>query len=240
MRGRAIASRPVDVHPTGLARDGRPARPLRMGWWFDAALVAAFCGLTATLVRWPPLLRLDLATRDWADAHRPPWARAVGLVLDHLGQGGYLIAITLAVAFVLAWRRRTVRPILPAGLAPVVVTLAIVVLKRWTQRGAPHYGPVQLFSGAGYVEYPSGHVQNGVVYYGVLAILLAPYLPALARRLLCWLPGPLVFVGTTYLGYHWLTDSVGGYLLGLFVIRQLARIPWATLPLPALLERRSA
>ena len=234
-----IHTRAVDVHRTGLMRDGRPARPLRLGWWFDAVLVVAFCALTAALVWWPPLLRLDVATRDWADAHRPPTAHVLGLVLDHLGQGGYLIAVTLAVAFVLAWRRRTVRPILPAGLAPILVTVAIVVLKRWTQRGAPHYGPVQLFSGAGYVEYPSGHVQNGVVYYGVLAILLAPYLPASARRLLCWLPAPLVFVGTTYLGYHWLTDSVGGYLLGLFVIRQLARIPWATLPLPALLERRS-
>jgi hypothetical protein len=82
-------------------------------------------------------------------------------------------------------------------------------------------------------------VQNGVVYYAVVAILLAPYLPPLARRWLTWLPGPLVFIGTTYVAYHWLTDSVGGYLLGLFVIRQLARVPWATLPLPARLDRRS-
>jgi membrane-associated phospholipid phosphatase len=201
--------------------------------------VAAFAGLTAALVWWRPLLRLDLATRDWADTHRPPAAHVLGLVLDHLGQGGELIAVTVAVSFVVAWRRRSVRPILLAGLAPIVVTVAIVALKRWTERGAPHYGPVQLFSGPRYVEYPSGHVQNGVVYYAVLAILLAPYLPTLARRLLTWLPGPLVFIGTTYVAYHWLTDSVGGYLLGLFVIRQLARVPWATLPLPARLDRRS-
>jgi PAP2 superfamily len=227
----------VDRYRTGLTRDGRPARPLRWGWWFDVVLVAAFCALTVGLVRWPALLRLDLATRDWVDAHRPPAAEALGLVCDHLGQGGYLIALTVGVSFVLAWRRRTVRPILPAGLAPIVVTVAIVALKRWTERGAPHYGPVRLFSGWGYVEYPSGHVQNGVVYYGVLALLLAPYLPDLGRRLLCWLPGPLVFFGTTYVAYHWLTDSIGGYLLGLFVIRQLARIPWASLPLPARLDR---
>jgi membrane-associated phospholipid phosphatase len=230
----------VDRYRTGLTRDGRPARPLRWGWWFDALLVAAFCALTAALVWWPPLLRLDLATRDWVDAHRPPPADVLGLVLDHLGQGGELIAITVGVSFVLAWRRRSVRPILPAGLAPIVVTVLIVVLKRWTERGAPHYGPVALFSGPGYVEYPSGHVQNGVVYYGILALLLAPYLPDLARRLLCWVPGPLVFIGTTYVAYHWLTDSVGGYLLGLLVIRQLARIPWASLPLPARLDGRHA
>jgi hypothetical protein len=228
-----------DSHRTGLLRDGRtPARPVRFGWWFDALLVAAFAGLTAALVWWPPLLRLDVATRDWVDSHRPPPAHVVGLILDHLGQGGYLITITVALSFALAWRRRSVRPILLAGLAPIVVTVAIVALKRWTERGSPHYGPVAMFSGAGYVEYPSGHVQNGVVYYAVAAMLLAPYLPPLARRLLIWLPGPLVFIGTTYVAYHWLTDSVGGYLLGLFLIRQLARIPWAELPLPARFDRR--
>lgn len=215
-----------------------PARPIRVGWWFDALLVVGFAGLTAALVWWPPLLRLDLVTRDWCDAHRPAPAHIVGLVMDHLGQGGPLITVTLVVAFWLAWRRRSIRPIMPAGLAPIVVTVVIVVLKRWTQRGAPHYGSVHLFSGAGHVEYPSGHVQNGVVYYGVLALLLAPYLPVLARRLLCWLPGVLVFIGTTYVGYHWLTDSIGGYLLGLLIIRLLVRIPWATLPLPSRLDQQ--
>jgi membrane-associated phospholipid phosphatase len=234
-----LRPRTVDPYLTGLTRDGRPARPLRWGWWFDAVLVAAFCALTVALVEWPPLLRLDLATRDWADTHRPPPAHVLGLVLDHLGQGGYLIAITVGVGVVLAWRRRGVRPVLPAVVAPIVVTVLVLVLKRWTERGAPHYGPVQLFSGPGYVEYPSGHVVNGVVYYGVLALLLAPYLPDAARRLLCWLPGPLVAVGTTYVAYHWLTDSAGGYLLGLLVMRQLARIPWATLPLPGRLGRRA-
>lgn len=184
----------VGVPGTAVARDGTPGRPIRVGWWFDALLVAGFAGLTAALVWWPPLLRLDLAVRDWCDAHRPPPAHIVGLVLDHLGQGGPLMTITLVVAFVLAWRLRSVRPILPAGVAPIVVTVAIVALKRWTERGSPHHGPVQMFSGPGYVEYPSGHVQNGVVYY----------------------------------------------LLGLLVIRQLARIPWATLPLPARLDQRRA
>lgn len=234
-----LGRKTVDRYRTGLTRDGCPARPLRRGWWFDVVLVAAFCALTVGLVTWPTLRRLDLATRDWSDAHRPPPAHVLGLVLDHLGQGGYLIAITVGVSFVVGWRRRSVRPVLLAGLAPIVVTVAIVALKRWTERGAPHYGPVRLFSGWGYTEYPSGHVQNGVVYYAVLAMLLAPYLPDLARRLLCWLPGPLVFIGTTYVAYHWLTDSVGGYLLGLFVVRQLARIPWADLPLPARLDRRT-
>ncbi|MGW5668213.1 phosphatase PAP2 family protein [Micromonospora sp. NPDC003776] len=225
--------------------DGDPTRPLGRpalavvpaGWLFDGLLVAGLAGLTAALVWWPPLLRLDIAVRDWCDRHRPGPVNALMVVLDHLGQGGPLTTVTVLVSFWLAWRYRTVRPIIPAGLAPIVSTLLIVGLKRWTSRGAPHHGSVELFSGGWEEYYPSGHVSNAIVYYGVLAMLLAPYLPVAARRVLQWAPGVLTFIGTTYLGYHWLTDSVGGYLLGLLIVRLLLRVPWRTMPLPRRLDR---
>jgi hypothetical protein len=216
-----------------------PARWVRCGWWLDGLLLAAFAALTAALVWWPPLLALDLAARDWVDAHRPAPVRDLLWLADHLGQGGPLITVTLLVGIWLSWRRRTVWPLMPAVAAPILLSALIVPLKRWTERGAPHYGSVHLFSAAGSVEYPSGHVANGIVYYGVLVLLLAPYLSAGARVVVRRLPGILVFVGTTGLGYHWLTDSVGGYLIGLLVVRALLRIPWERVPLPAVLDRRS-
>ncbi|MEV4121624.1 phosphatase PAP2 family protein [Micromonospora sp. NPDC049645] len=207
------------------------------GWWLDGLLVVALGVLTAALIYWSPLLRLDIAVRNWCDAHRPPPLSKVMLVFDTLGQGGALTLLTVLVSFWLAWRHRSVRPVIPAGLAPIISTLLIVGLKKWTSRGAPHHGSVRLFSGGPEEFYPSGHVSNSIVYYGVLAMLLAPYLPVAARRLLQWLPGVLTFVGTTYLGYHWFTDSIGGYLLGLLILRLLLRVPWRTVPLPRWLDR---
>ncbi|MEU3453519.1 phosphatase PAP2 family protein [Micromonospora sp. NPDC006766] len=220
-------------HPLGV-----PAlSPVPPGWWFDSLLVAAFAALTAALVWWAPLLRLDIAVRDWSDAHRPTPVYVLMRALDYLGQGGALIVVTMLVSGRLAWRHRTARPVILAGLAPIISTLLIVGLKRGTSRGAPHHGSVRLFSHGPEVEYPSGHVSNAIVYYLVLAVLLAPYLAVPARRVLQWLPGVLTFIGTTYLNYHWLTDSIGGYLLGLLIARLLLRVPWRTVPLPRWLDR---
>ncbi|SCF07913.1 PAP2 superfamily protein [Micromonospora viridifaciens] len=214
--------------------------PVPGGWWFDGLLVAAFAALTAALVWWSPLLRLDLAVRDWCDAHRPSPVHVLMQAFDYLGQGGGLIVVTMLVAGWLAWQHRTARPIVLAGLAPIISTLLIVGLKRWTSRGAPHHGSVRLFTHGPEVEYPSGHVSNAIVYYVVLAVLLAPYLAVPARRIVQWLPGVLTFIGTTYVSYHWLTDSMGGYLLGLLIARLLLRVPWRTVPLPRWLDRASA
>lgn len=201
------------------------------GWWVDALLVAGFAGLTAALVWVPALLRVDLAVRDWCDAHRPPPVRLLMLCLDHIGQGTPVMVGVLLVSFFLAWRRRRLRLVVPAVLAAVLTTVFLTVLKTWTARGAPHHGGVRMFGDTSGMEYPSGHVTNGVVYGTALAVLLAPYLPVAVTRLLMWLPGVLVFVGTTYLSYHWLTDSVGGLLLGFLLARQLLRITaWTRRP----------
>jgi membrane-associated phospholipid phosphatase len=124
-------------------------------------------------------------------------------------------------------------------------------MKLWTERAAPSSKlppeeSVQIFHtlppGEYAMSYPSGHVVNAIVWYGVIALLLAALLrtagrsdapPALYRAIRVG-PPAIVFVTTTYLGYHWLTDSIGGLLAGVFLARLLARLPWDDVPLPAL------
>jgi membrane-associated phospholipid phosphatase len=214
---------------------------MRRGWWFDAALVALFAALTAAVAAgWTH--GLDLAVRDWADSHRPTPAYVIARGLNLLGQGSPLAVIALGLAVLLAWRAHSVRPVLPVLAAYAALMLTVGPVKVLTDRAAPHKPEgtphrEDLFSGG--MSYPSGHTANTVVWYGVLVLLLAALLPAAARlgersgaRLALRLAPPaIVAVVTTYLGFHWITDTVAGLIAGVLLDRLLRRVNWDAVPL---------
>ena len=232
---------------TAVRRRPRLRRVHPAGWWFDGALLAALVALTAGLAA-GQLLDLDLAVRDWVDAHRPEPAYWVARVFNSLGQGGWLLMpVTFGLAVVVGLRTRSVRPLLVGVGAFVLTSFTIGPMKLLLDRGYPHNfelaHPEELFSDpATGMAYPSGHVANAIVWYGAIALLLAALLRTLGRpaatpalyRAIRVGPPAVVFCTTTYLGWHWITDSVAGLLLGLLLARLLARVPWDDVPLPTL------
>jgi membrane-associated phospholipid phosphatase len=213
------------------------------GWWFDAVLLAAFAALTYVLAH-GYLLALDLQVADWADQHRPAVLYWPARVLNYLGQGGQvLMPVTVLLAVVLAVRRRSVRPLLVFVAAFVLTYVTIGPLKIWLQRAAPHFpGPdrAELFNPAAIgplgMSYPSGHVANALVWYGVIAVLLGALVavPPRVRVAVRLVPPLIVFCTTTYLAFHWLTDSIAGLFLGLILTRLMARVSWDSVWLPRL------
>ena len=219
------------------------------GWWWDLALLAAFVALTVALAR-GHLLSLDQSVADWMDDHRPTPLYWIARVLNHLGQGGQvLLPLSIVLAALLARRRRSVRPLLAFAVTFVVLYVTVGPLKIWSDRAAPAFKPenrTELFndlaSGGRAMSYPSGHVVNALVWYGLIALFAAALLRSLDRpplspaalRALRVLPPAIVFCTTTYLSWHWITDSVAGLLLGVVLARALARIPWDEVPLPSL------
>jgi hypothetical protein len=221
----------------------RPVRPA--GWWFDAALVGGFAAVTAALAV-GYLLDVDLAVRAWAEAHRPAAAYWIARLLNYLGQGGWLLMPLAAVlGAALGFRVRSARPLLLVAAGFVLTYVTIGPLKVWTDRAAPSSDlppeeSVRIFNalppGEYDMSYPSGHVINAIVWYGVISVLLAALAGGrLSRgvvRAVRLVPPAVVLGTTTYLNFHWLTDGLAAILLGLFLDRLLARVPWDDLPLP--------
>lgn len=215
------------------------------GWWFDALLLAGFVALTVALAR-GGLLGVDLAVREWADTHGPGAGYPVVRALNFLGQGGGLLTpLAAGLAGAVALRARSVRPLLAVAATFALMYLTIGPIKLWTDRAAPKSTlppeeSVRLFNtlpaGEYDLSYPSGHVANAIVWYGTIALLLsalaAGRLSPVVARAVRIVPPVILLLSTTYLNFHWLTDGFAALLLGLFLDRLLARVPWDDLPLP--------
>ncbi|MEV4619299.1 phosphatase PAP2 family protein [Asanoa sp. NPDC049573] len=192
----------------------------RPGWRAALALVAGFAVLTWVLAA-GAFLDADLAVRDWSDAHRPEPARLVAKTVYFLGSANLIAAILLVVALLLAARDRTARPVLLVLVTAATSYVAVVPLKVATDRSAPHApwpDAVELFANDAGWSYPSGHAVNTMIWYPVLVVLveraLRRPLPTIVRRTILIAPVLIVSAAITYLGFHWLTDSVAGVLLG--------------------------
>ncbi|GAA1027319.1 hypothetical protein GCM10009557_08200 [Virgisporangium ochraceum] len=207
------------------------------GWLPDAVLVLVLGAITALV--WTGVTHgIDLDTRDWVDSHRPTWAYVTARVLNYLGQGTPLAILAMGLAVLLAWRQHSVRPVLPVLTAYLMLMFVVGPMKVFTDRAAPHkpedtLNREEFFSGG--MSYPSGHTANTIVWYGVLVLLLSALAPAAltpaARLALRFGPPLIVAFVTTYLGFHWITDTVAGLVAGLLLDRLLRRVNWDAVPL---------
>jgi membrane-associated phospholipid phosphatase len=210
---------------------------MKRGWLLDGILVLALAALTF-LVAKGVTHGIDLDTRDWADSHRPTPAYVAARVLNYLGQGTPLAILAMGLAVLLAWRKHSVRPVLPVLAAYLLLMFTVGPMKVLTDRAAPHKpegvpNREEFFSGG--MSYPSGHTANTIVWYGVLVLLLSALAPTTmqpaARLALRFGPPLIVAVVTTYLGFHWITDTVAGLIAGLLLDRLLRRVDWDAVPL---------
>jgi len=198
------------------------------GWWPEVALLAAL-GLVTLAAAKGWTADADLAVREamWQIQVTPVRWLAVGLNL--LGQGSILTwVLGFGLSLYLFWRHRNWKIFLPWAAAYALSYLTIGPLKVWSERDAPNSelpNAVEFFNdSATYTfSYPSGHVVNTIVWWGVI-VWLALKIRPVPVRLMRLAPPIIVFCTTIYLGYHWLTDNVAAAFLGLFIIRLVDRL----------------
>ncbi|GAB3669478.1 hypothetical protein GCM10027589_37090 [Actinocorallia lasiicapitis] len=113
-----------------------------------------------------------------------------------------------------AWRLRRWWPLVVTGVWIVALNVTVQTFKMLLGRPAPHAGFDALHV-PGKLSYPSGHAAMAAACMVMVVGLLA--LPSRPGRALWWAYGlsALAALATVLLGYHWPTDTITGYALGL-------------------------
>jgi membrane-associated phospholipid phosphatase len=184
----------------------------------------------------------DRAVAVWLAPYWNDWLRPLAYAVALLGgmELTTLLVVGLAVYLVRNGFRHEAWALLTFPLA----LLAEFVYKRLVQ----HPGPFEFAHGDGpsvtmLLErgpltltntYPSGHMLRTVLIYGLLAFViyrLAP--PGRRKRLAVALAAVIIAIvafDRVYLGVHWISDVVGGLLLGGLALA--AAIVWLEQPRP--------
>ncbi|MFD3443033.1 phosphatase PAP2 family protein [Microbacteriaceae bacterium 4G12] len=158
--------------------------------------------------------------------HRHPFWQAMALAFNNLGGGilGVLIVPLAVIAVLFLLKRRWAA--LYFAVASVASALLVQVIKNTVDRPRPE----EILVAADFGSFPSGHTANAATMAVALALIL--------RRYWIWFAGAvyvvLMLLSRNYLGAHWLTDTLGGMVLGAGV----AVIAWAPFAHRLHLERR--
>ncbi|MFJ9526915.1 phosphatase PAP2 family protein [Streptomyces cyaneofuscatus] len=197
----------------------RPATALAAG----TAGIALFTVLLALVAaQWSPLMSLDRTVADALHRHAvaEPGLVHVNRVLTDWFWDPWTMRALVAVAVVVLWWRGARLLALWVAAASLLGSLLSQGVKAAVDRERPRWpDPVD---SAHFAAFPSGHAMTAVVSCGLLLWLLRLYGagPALWAGAVAVAVVSVIGVAVTrvYLGVHWLTDVVGGTLLGAVVV----------------------
>ncbi|WP_344808088.1 phosphatase PAP2 family protein [Microlunatus ginsengisoli] len=151
---------------------------------------------------------------------RRPATSVAATAITSLGTFPLLVGLAAAAAagMWLQTRRIDRSAMLLLGLATVAGTVFLLKIAV-----ARHRPPTTALLGSPSWDYafPSGHTANGTVTWMLVAVLLTADLARWARRAAV-IAGCLVSVAIglsrVYLGYHWMTDVIAGWLIATLII----------------------
>jgi membrane-associated phospholipid phosphatase len=157
---------------------------------------------------------LDSAVEAVVVTHRTPGATAVATLLDLAAGTVSLALLATTVAAVLAWRGRRFEAALVLGATATAGAL-IYLLKLVYARPRPPLA-LRLIPESGF-SLPSGHALGSTVVLGVLAVVGWSLLRGTTRMAVVAAAALLVVAtgaSRVYLGVHWSTDVIAGWLVG--------------------------
>ena len=183
-----------------------------------AALITVSADVYEAVVDADGISGLDLPVLDLAMSLRTPAGERWVTAFTHLGGTASMvfISLTLTAAMYVHWRRRSI---------PLMMVVASAGSLIFTSVGKSVVGrarPPLEFAVPPYEyapSFPSGHTLNSTVIALMLAYLAWWLSTRLWVRVLCPILGAVwaaaMGLSRVYLGHHWLTDVIFGWVFGL-------------------------
>jgi undecaprenyl-diphosphatase len=140
------------------------------------------------------------------------------------------IVVTVAALFLWLTRHRWSALLLLLGAAGgVIVNTA---LKTFIDRARPEV--VDALAHVSSPSFPSGHAMNSLIVYGSVAYIVGRLEPTAVQRRVTWLVATLLItvigVSRVYLGVHYPSDILAGFLAGVgwlfFLVAGVAALRW--------------
>jgi membrane-associated phospholipid phosphatase len=211
------------VRDVGVSDRTRVTSTGRPPWWLMLVALTVGALITADLLAGGLLERYDARVSEIIGGWglRDSAAYPVIWVVTQLGgRATILIVLAILVAY-LTWQKRTWVPLLRVLVALSTLTIGVYAIKHGAGRTAPGH-PDELFFHVDGVSFPSGHVANAVIMWGVARWLAVEYdLPAHVQRASWWLSvvAPLATgLAMVSLDFHWVTDAVVGGAVGVLLL----------------------
>jgi membrane-associated phospholipid phosphatase len=187
--------------------------------WRGVAFCASLLSyvlLTLAVMLQTPVLTVDNWLYGLHLHVRYPQHNRFALDYVMLGQRGPATLVCLPYFCWVALRTRTLRPLVMVGTSLVLLNMSVGVVKLRTGRLGPRQTRLAHQVWVGGDIYPSGHVANAVVLYGLIVWITVGH-----RKLLVAAAAFIsmtVGLGTIYLNTHWLSDVIAGWLAGALVL----------------------
>lgn len=161
--------------------------------------------------------RFDNAVLLWMNEHANPRLDIVAMEVTSLGSG-VVTWMIVAVSSVFLWTSRHRYSVLLLWVAVVGGSALNATLKGIFERPRPELFPWRV-PHAGQSSFPSGHSMGAMVMYATLAYLVARLesTPALRRLTFVFAAILVSLIGASrmYLGVHYPSDVLGGFVIGL-------------------------
>ncbi|PJE76052.1 phosphatase PAP2 family protein [Candidatus Uhrbacteria bacterium CG10_big_fil_rev_8_21_14_0_10_48_11] len=139
--------------------------------------------------------------------------------------GRELLIAFIAIAVATLYLRRHAADALLLAVGTGSAGLLQFVLKHIFARPRPLFSPLTIENT---YSFPSGHSLSALVFYGLLALFVYWYTTNHQRRVWAAVIASLIILAIgfsrVYLGVHWLSDVIGGYLIGGWLLVLLASL----------------